>query len=89
MKDTPDNPNKTPATPNVDVSDEHLPNSNVPRQTITNVSGNYDVPNGGVLFDALNLIEREIFYSEYVYRPLENYGVVQGALAYLRYGPTQ
>lgn len=51
-------------------------------------AGNYGYdPTSGLLFKALHLIETEIFYSEPVYRPLEHYGRVQGALAYLDYGP--
>lgn len=49
-------------------------------------AGNYD-PTRGLLFKALHLIETEIFYSEPVYQPLEQYGRVQGALAYLERGP--
>lgn len=54
-----------------------------------NDAGNYDYdPSCGLLFKALHLIETEIFYSEPVYRPLEHYGRVQSALAYLDYGPS-
>lgn len=46
------------------------------------VSGNYD-PQGGYIFQALNLIENEVFYSDAVIE--RQNGVIQNALVYLNY----
>lgn len=46
------------------------------------VSGNYD-PQRGYVFQALNMIENEVFYSDPV-RERQN-GIIQDALVYLNY----
>lgn len=61
-----------------------------PTTTASRIAGNYDNgydPTRGLLSKALHLIETELFYSEPVYRPFEQYGRVQSCLAYLGYAP--